>query len=1160
MADTIFDKPFHDAVAAYEQNAIASFNWPKQELVADDGVLLKKCVRMAQVFRQGIQSKKPEPFTFSFSSIIEDSVAPKRRLYTDMRAKFQAEHDSAVKERQDAYKASVAAAEEKANASISDLTKMYDELLTYRDKVSMAVIRYDVKPSDINIDEESLTREDMEALVATALDACKHLGDSQLRTKLQSWYAPPADGEKDNRFTYAIALIIGTVMLAPVAFLAVFGWSAYNLLHIYSYVDGLRIADKLMYGINFERFRDDPNIEAIPEVDTSDLDEKLAEDLAKVEKLNPELAAQQLSQDLSSRADAYDAEINEVNKRVQQAWAKALSDVTSWGEEAERMYKEFMENRKSFADTCSVSFSMNYNATVGLVDDTIETTAPIFEKNIVFADRTAAWLDFQRLLLANIMLNVRPKQLTITVFDPERLGQDYATFTRDETRDYFLVETKEFSKIFDAHRAYAQSNFRILDTKSIGEFNEESEKLGKVTREYKLLFIATPDEKLYKDAAFIQFMQTSVRAGVHVWMVGSQPIEGCTFYGQPFEGIDSPYPVTQELIQKCVDTYCKTTPVDRGILYKPAFADKYIPHDKWWTENCDKGIKINLGLQDGDPSKGYDILMGDMPVHGLCVGATGAGKSAFINQALASLCTRYPPSALELILIDFKNVEFASLTNQQTHISLIPHAGIIAGTKDGEYAISIFEYLIEEMTRRNNSVFPAAGTKKLEDYNKKMRAEGTPEKCIPRILVLIDEFQVMFTIEQKMVEKITVLIQRLSKEARSAGIHMLFTSQSMAGTLSKDVKEQFSLRIALRCSANLSDEIIGSKVAGTIKAKFGYCYSNTNAGNTQDSTALWRTPFLPDEEWFASDKMAKAVAAGKYPEGSMTILDELAQMCETHHEKHRNAFFYSSSQRWSGDYLNEWLDTHTDVLAKNPGLVIVGERTAFSTNNAPINFRIRRSDGENVFLYAFDNEDLCNLIRTIYDNVRRNPENIILMNSADPDYHEVLHVDELVGPQFAGISVPNQNPDEWLSFLERTIAKRRDEGMEGKKPVYFFAIRWDKQMGVYRGDDFRTESRFKEILQNGPAVDVHIVLCTALFKEIKNQHMVFFNHVLCGKGPEDAGLKIIESSRVKSLPDKPKGPDDDSPQAFYKFGQDLQKFKIYQYTYDKAFESREIVL
>ncbi|MCL2576421.1 MAG: FtsK/SpoIIIE domain-containing protein, partial [Defluviitaleaceae bacterium] len=80
----------------------------------------------------------------------------------------------------------------------------------------------------------------------------------------------------------------------------------------------------------------------------------------------------------------------------------------------------------------------------------------------------------------------------------------------------------------------------------------------------------------------------------------------------------------------------------------------------------------------------------------LMAGQSGSGKSATINQVIANLLHMYSPSQLTLIMIDFKNVEF----NMYTGDLLIPHAKIIAGTTDGEYALSIFDYLMAEMNSR----------------------------------------------------------------------------------------------------------------------------------------------------------------------------------------------------------------------------------------------------------------------------------------------------------------------------------------------------------------------------------------------------------------------------------------------------------------------------
>lgn len=1152
---TTFEALYKPALDEYREKYLKQFGYRFPAVDPNDGVALKRSLVMLSSFKSKIGEQRPPAFTFDFAKAIDEQVAPVKVQYDSLIAAAEARYKEEKMQLYAQHQSAVQAAEAKSEASVSDLTKAYDELLTYKDKIKDAVLRYDIKPSDIDIDSDSLTRSDMEALVATALEACKHISDSKSRNRLALLYSPPED-DHDTRLYHAIGVLILLVLAAPVVFFGIIGYTAINLMSIYKYVDGLRIADKLMYGINFQRFRDEPELESIPDVDLTEIEAARVERLEKAEKLNPETRKAQLNAQLTANMERINSDIDEANREVMQAYAAYSKHILTLCAEVEKAYNTFMENRVSFDSVCSDKFTMNYECVLGLADETIEVKYPVLEKNIVFANRDPAMIDFQRLLLANILLNVRPHQLSITLYDPEGLGAAYTTFLGDETKKDIFIETKDMEGIIDKHRAYAQTNLRILDTLDINAFNADAESKGKVTREYKLLFIVTPDESLYKKAPFIQFIKTSVRAGVHVWMVGPTPIEGCTFYAQPFEGVDQPYPVTQEMVSNCVRSWVKmaNTMKDTGILYVPAFQEKYLPEDKWWQENCDKGIKLNLGLQEGDPSKGYDIMLSDMPVHGLCGGATGAGKSAFINQLLASLTTRYPPSALELILIDFKNVEFGSLADGKTHLSRIPHARILSGTKDGEYAVSIFQYLLTHMEWRN-TVFTAAGTKKLEDYNKKMRGAGTPEKCLPRVLLLIDEFQVMFSLDPKVVETIQKLIQQLSKLARSAGVHMLFTSQSMTGTMSKDVKDQFSLRIALRCSAETSEELLGSRISSTIKAKFGYLYSNTNAGSTQDSTVMWRSPFIDDHIWFSTEKMEKRIADGKEPAGSLCILDKLANMCEQYGEHHYHAYFYDSAEVWYDKTLLDWLKEHRDVVMQNPGLVVAGERMAYSVNNAPVNFRIRRSDGENLLVYAFDDKDLCNMILTLVDNLTQDSNNIILMNSADADYHRILGISDIIPENYENISHPNMDPKPWLEFLTNTIAKRKMEGMEGKKPVYFFAVRWDKQMGVYRGDAYKTQEMWKSILQDGPSVDVHIILCTQGYKEIQAGQVALFNHKMVGQGPGDAGYRFLESQKNAKLYEN-----GDSPAAIYAFGQDTTKFKIYHHQFKGTFESRELVL
>lgn len=1109
-----------------------------------------------------LEAEKPTNFEFNLSDALTQKFQKPLEIYAQTVAGVHKKYESARLHLQQQHESAVAEAEAVAENSVSDLTKKYDKLLSYKDKVADAVLRYGIKPSTIEIDEDSLSKTEMEALIDTALSACRFLGEDKTRARLKSLYAPPEDGGKDIRqYTAATVLILG-FLLSPVALILLFGYMYWHTASIYKNVEALRIADKLMYGVNFSKFRDAPKYEEIPDVDYSELEAAEQEELEKLAAGDPAKAQAVVQQ-----------EINKYHSKIAEDFRSATNHVMGKYDSLLRIYREgisslqkivddYVANMKTFGSVCNASFVMDTQFTLGKQKGTLDVKYDIGLKNIVFGERSPEMMLFIKLMLANAMLSVRPRQFMCTIYDPEGLGADFATFISQDTSNYIQVVTDSFDKHLDALRAYSMKNLQILDRQDINSFNKEAEGKGRVTLEYELLIVVSGVDKLEENKNLTEFMQFSARTGAMVWVIYPKPLAACTFYSKPFDGVQEPHPTTPELFKKVMSTYVQTlgSLKDPGISYFPAFGDKYLPREMWWKENCDKGIKLNLGLQDGDPSKGFDIVLGDSPVHGLCVGMTGAGKSAFINQLLASLCTRYSPADLMLIMVDFKNIEFAALSDVNTHISRVPHAAILSGTKDGEYAVSIFEYAIGEMTRRNNVVFPPAGVKKLEDYNKKMRTLGTPEKCIPRVLLLIDEFQVMFTIDEKIVSKIKILIQRLSKEARSAGIHMLFTSQSMSGTLSKDIKDQFGLRIALRCASDTSQEIIGSDKAAKIKAKFGYLYSNTAAGETQDSTCMWRTPFLADKYWFSTEEMEEAIAKGEEPPGSLCILDELNKMCVERKIPSRGAFFYSSSQQWPASTLREWLSNHKEVLEKNPGLIVLGERTAFSTNNAPVNFRISRTDGENILMYAFNNEDLCDLILTLVTNLRADQRNTILMNSSDPDYYRILDIPSIVGEDFADIAKPTMDPEEWLDFLEEVIDERREEGVEGKNPIYFFAVRWDKQFGIYRGDSYRIQERWKAILQNGPAVDVHIILCAALFKEIAPQHLVLFNHKICGKGPADAGYKFLDSGMNATLPDHPVQDTDDSAVAIYLYGQDTTKFKIYRFEYAAAFESRELVL
>lgn len=1142
-------------LADYKAKWSKYYNAFKVAEVKDDDILgMKQELARVRPLVDQLRQTPPTAFNLDLEQVRDNVIAPQRMAFENNVARLTAWADEQKATLQQAYDAKVEQALKSSEESIGDLTKAYDELCSYRDKISDAVVRYDIKPSDIALDE-NLTRSEMEALVAQALESVKYVGDTNMRTHLMKGSEWLKSVPEASRFAWLLISFGLILVLAPFILITMFAYMCYNTRRIYKHVDGLRIADKLMFGIDFTKYKDDPRLEGIDKPDFESIDAQVAEHMEKLRAVgDPELAMQEITELIGQNIDAIQNEWNAATQEMKHLYTETLQKFTGNVEALQKRHDDFMNNLKRLGDTCSNSYVFNSNFTLGLVNDVIPETYDVWGQNIVFADRSPEMITFQRLMLLNALLNIRPKQLTVSIYDPERLGQDFATFLSKDTKDYVYVATDNFEKELDRLRNIAANNLRILDQRSINDFNKEAEGKGMVTLDYNLLFITSPLGNGQLTPVFLEFLKNSWRAGIMIWMVDSVPREGTKFFSKPFEDVEHPYPCTAELFSRAATTYNSTFAglKDSGILYKPSFADKYLPRDKWWQENTDSGIKLNFGLQDGDPSKGFALELGDANVHGLCVGATGAGKSAFNNQLIASLVIRYPPSALELVMVDFKNIEFGSLVNKKTHISRIPHARIIAGTKDGEYAISVFDYLMEEMTRRTK-LFDQASVKKLEDYNKKMRANGEPKKCIPRILVIIDEFQVMFTeVDPKSVEIIQERIRSLSKLARFCGCHLFFTSQSMKGTMAKDILDQFSLRVALRCSSDTSNDIIGSPIASKIRSKFGYLYTNTNAGETQDSTRLWRTPFLPDEDWFDDERRNKKIAEGKLPEGTTTILTEICQMADSTGELNHHAYFYDENEQYPSELLDKFYAENKVKLAEQERFFVLGPRTGFSLNAAPCNFKMTRTDCENLLVYGFESIDIQNTIMTLVTDIQRDPKAKLLINCADQDMFDILDIPKWYDPDLVDIARPMVDASPWLGMLEDIIDKRKESGII-ESPIYFLAVRWDKQMGVYRNENYALRDRWLQILLNGPTVDVHIILCAQLYKDVKPNEVTSYNHVICCKGPDEASIKFLGTSRASRLPNS-------LGFALYKYGQDTQKFKLYQFTYAHAAESREVVL
>ena len=286
------------------------------------------------------------------------------------------------------------------------------------------------------------------------------------------------------------------------------------------------------------------------------------------------------------------------------------------------------------------------------------------------------------------------------------------------------------------------------------------------------------------------------------------------------------------------------------------FARIAIPPPRRWTAVSHDGLDVQIGVDSrGEPQH---FVMGVRGVHhGMVGGDVRMGKTNLLHVLISQLALAYPPEELELYLLDFKEVEFDAYLTER-----LPHARAITSRTDREFGLSMLRRFHDEINRRARLCREAKVTD-LPDYRRETGLR------LPRALVVMDEFQVLFSAEDRIAREAGRLLADIAKRGAAFGLHLLLATQSPGGPLAaylRPVYEQMALRIALGCTQpSVSQAILGEgNDAATRLVRAGDAIYNDRRG--EGANPVMRIAMLPTRERLALIAEIRSLAPGRdYP-------------------------------------------------------------------------------------------------------------------------------------------------------------------------------------------------------------------------------------------------------------------------------------------------------
>ena len=445
-----------------------------------------------------------------------------------------------------------------------------------------------------------------------------------------------------------------------------------------------------------------------------------------------------------------------------------------------------------------------------------------------FPDRGSLWIEGDASTAAATLNEVVLRVLSshpagranFTLIDPVGLGKDFAGLMHLGDYEETLIHGRIWTQATQIEERLAELNEHIEkviqmylrnEYATLDEYNEQA---GTIAEKERFVVISGFPAAFSETAAkrLLSIATSGSRCGVYL-LIHRDPNQGAVdpaltealekacvrllpqgagfrVAGMP-GGADAAVlsaPPEAELATTLVHKLGKAS-IDSNRVEVP-FSSITPPEEEWWKDSTGDELRVPIGRSGAKKFQMLALGKGTRQ-HALIAGKTGSGKSTLFHVMITNLALHCSPDEVEFYLVDFKKgVEFKCYGSKR-----LPHAKVVAIESDREFGLSVLQRVDDEL-RRRGEMFRKAGAQDLAGYRK---ASGEP---LPRTLLLIDEFQEFFTEDDPVAQAASLLLDRIVRQGRAFGIHVILGSQTLGGayTLARATLGQMVVRIALQCN------------------------------------------------------------------------------------------------------------------------------------------------------------------------------------------------------------------------------------------------------------------------------------------------------------------------------------------------------------------------